>query len=112
LARRPLDPAFLGFLECFLGRPGDDLLLKVFPDVHEIVAVAGDANDQVPVFFGVFLGVPESPGIHHIELDVVGIVTEIGPDEPSEFLDAVITFKDLGQEFLQGQALPARRTSR
>ncbi len=35
---------------------GDDFFLQVFAQVHEVVAVAGDADDQVAVLFGMLLG--------------------------------------------------------
>ena len=38
---------------------GDDLVLEVAAEVDEVVAVAGDADDQVAVLLGVLLGLAE-----------------------------------------------------
>jgi len=42
---------------------GDDFVLEVAAEVDEVVAVAGDADDQVAVLLGVLLGLAEGLGV-------------------------------------------------
>lgn len=63
-----------------LFRPVNDLILKIFSQVIEIIGITGYANDQVAVFFGMFLRVAEGVGRYHVELYVVTVHLEITPD--------------------------------
>jgi len=54
-------------IERFLLGAGDDLVLEVLAEIDEIVAVAGDANDQVLVLLGFGLGLAQGLGVDHVE---------------------------------------------
>jgi len=60
---------------------GNDFVLQVFAQVVEVVAVACHPNNQVAVFFGVLLGIAQGVGRYHVELYVVAIESEVGPDQ-------------------------------
>jgi hypothetical protein len=62
-------------------RTPDDLVLQVFPEVIEIIAVAGDPDNKVPVFPGMFLSVAKGVGRNNIELNMMTIYSEITSDE-------------------------------
>ena len=75
-------------LKGFLFSPGDDFFLMVFIQINKIVAVAGNPNKQVPVFVGRTLGFSQRLGINDVELNMVTIEIEIGPDKMGDILDA------------------------
>jgi quercetin dioxygenase-like cupin family protein len=83
--------------------PVDDLLLVVGVQVHEVVAVAGHAHQQVAVLLGTGLGLAQRGAVHDVELDVVAVETEIGPDEPDELVQVLFTGQDIGQQPLVEQ---------
>ncbi len=56
----------------------DNLVLEVFSEVDEVVAVAGDADDQVLIFLRPGPGFVQGLGVHDIELDVVAVGTAHG----------------------------------
>jgi len=78
----------------------DDFVLELGPAVDEIVAVAGDADDQVAVFLGMLLRLPERVRGHDVELDVVPVELEIRPHQVAEIPDPLVVGQELGREFL------------
>ena len=70
----------------------DDFFLQGVTEVAEVIAVAGDAHDQVAVFLGAGLGLAQGFGVHDIELDVVSVQAEIGADELAEFVEVLVGF--------------------
>ena len=67
----------IGFVLC----SGYDFVLQLLGHVVEVVAVAGDADQQVTVFLGMLLGVVQGGGINDVELDMVTAELEVGADE-------------------------------
>ena len=72
------------FSESTLLGAGDDLVLELFPDVDEVVAVPGDSDDEVPVLLRVLLSLFQGFCIDDIELQVVCVVEEVGTDHFGE----------------------------
>jgi hypothetical protein len=68
---------------------GDDFFLEFGGEIAEVIAVAGDADDEIAVFGGVRLGLAEVARRDHVELDVVAVHFEIGADELCPFVDPV-----------------------
>jgi hypothetical protein len=58
------------------------------------------------VRFGSGLGLAQGLGVHHVELDVMAVQTEVGADEMHEVVEAVLAFQNLGIE-LHVQQRPA-----
>ncbi len=75
-------------LDLLVRGPCDDLVLQRTIEVVEVIAVAGDANDQVPMFARRFLGTSERLRVDDVELDVVSIHAEVRTDQIPEFLQA------------------------
>ena len=50
--------------------PVDDVVLDVGRKLREIGAESPDADDQVPMVFGMYLRVPQFVRVHHVVLDV------------------------------------------
>ena len=93
----------------FTGNPGslfsvpgapDDLVLKIFSQVVEIVAVPRHANYQVTVQFRMFLCLPQCLCTYNIELDMVSVEAEVAPYKSSEFTVALLIFEELRGELL------------
>jgi len=87
-------------------RPADDLVLQVGRAIQEIIAVSGHAHDQVAVFLRVDLGFAKGVGRDDVELDVVGVHLEIGPDEMAEVAEALLVGQQLRREFLVEERSP------
>ena len=83
---------------------GDDLVLEGLAEVAEVVAVAGDADDQVTVLFGMGLRLAQRLRIDDIELDMMAVELEVGADELNEHIEAGIVFQQLGRELLVEQS--------
>ena len=66
----------------------DDFLLQFGSQIVEIVAVACHTYNQVLVFLRIFLGIAQGIGRNHIELNVVSVLAEIGPDQLGDLPDA------------------------
>ena len=73
--------------------PSDNLILKIFTQVIEIVAVPGYPYNKVPVKLRVLLGIFQGVGTHNIELNVVAIQTEIAADQSRKVVIAFLIFK-------------------
>lgn len=67
----------------------DNLVLQVDTDVHEVIAVASDPDDQVPVFFRMLLCFTKSVSSDNIELDMMAVQPEIGSYEMGELVDSL-----------------------
>ncbi len=63
-----------------LGAP-DDFVLQRFAKVVEIIAVAGNTDDEVAVFFRMLLRIAKRIGRHNVELDMMTVHPEIAPDQ-------------------------------
>ena len=63
---------------------GDDLVLQGVGQVAEVVAVARHADDEAAVRFRVGLRRLERLAGDDVELDVVAVGAEVGPDELRE----------------------------
>ena len=88
------------FLKPGMLRPSDYFILKVFPQVIEIIAVACDAHDQVTVELRMLLGLTERFGIYHIELYVMPVEAEVAPYERRQLLITSFVLEELRGEFL------------
>ena len=80
-------------------RSRDDLVLELSVEMVEVITVARDPYDQVPVFLRLPLGSPQGVGIDDVELDVMPIEAEVGPDQAHELLQA-LTLKHPGGKSL------------
>jgi hypothetical protein len=67
----------------------DDLILELFYQIAEVVAVPGDADDEVPVVVGLLLRAPERVGVDHVELNVVSVEPDVGSETLAIFVEAV-----------------------
>ena len=61
--------------------PLDDFVLQFFAEIVEMIAVAGDADDQVFGLFRVLLRVKQRGAVDHVELDMMPVKAEIGADQ-------------------------------
>ena len=78
----------------------DNLILQFLSKVIEIIAVTGNTNDQVLVFFGMLLCIPQGFGCNYIELDMVAIHFKIRPDQILQGCDAFLILEYLWSKFL------------
>ena len=79
-------------------RAGDNLVLQLLGHVVEVVAVAGNADEEVAVLVGVLLCVEEGGGVDNVELDVMAAELEVGADEVSEFAHVFLALQQVGHE--------------
>ena len=84
--------------------PEDDLILKILPEIVEVIAVAGYPHNQVPVQFRMFLCFTECFGIDHIELDMMTIEAEVAPDKRCEAIVTLFILKERRGKFLVEQS--------
>ena len=68
--------------------------------IHEIVTVAGDAHQQVPIVIRTGLGFFQGRGVDDVKLDVMAVQPEIGSDKVREFADVRFRFQHTRQEAL------------
>lgn len=87
-------------LETLLRVPCDDLFLLIVVEIYEVVAVAGDADQEAAVFVGIRLRVAQRIFVDDVELDVVSAELEVGADEVLDALDPLFSRKHGGQEAL------------
>ena len=90
-------------LERFVRRAGDDLVLELCAEIAEVVAMAGDAHDQVAVSLGVGLRLAQCAGIDDVELDMVAAHGEVGPHQLDEAVQPGIICQQPGRELLAEQ---------
>ena len=67
--------------EALMFRTPDDLVLKVLSQVIEIITVARHANNQILIFFWIFLRIQKRLSVNDIKLDMVTVHNEIRTDE-------------------------------
>lgn len=82
----------------------DDFVLQGFVQVVEVIAVAGDADDEVFVLFRVALGIEEGFPVDDVELDVMAVHGEVRPDQGSQASQAFRAGDDGRREFLIEQS--------
>ena len=78
----------------------DNFVLKLFGQIHEIIAVAGHSHDQIAIEFRVQFGVSQSFGFHHIKLDMMPIHAEVTAHQIGDLVDAVVRRHKVRREFL------------
>ena len=76
----------LRLLKSLMFRKFNYFILKFPAEVIEIITVTRNPHDQIPVFFGLLLGLSEGFSRNHIKLYVVPIHSEITPDQSLDFL--------------------------
>ena len=76
-------------------RPQDDLILKIFTKIIEIIAVTRNPDNQITVKLGVPLCFPERFSIHNIELDMMAVQRKITVDQCSKTIIALFILKEL-----------------
>ena len=59
----------------------DDLILQCAAEVAEVVAVTGNTNDQVFVFFRIVLCIDQGLTVDNVELDMVTVHAEVGANQ-------------------------------
>ena len=62
-------------------RSCNDLILQSLAEVAEVVAVAGDAHDEIAVLLRMSLCFAERCGVHHVELNMMAPQLKIRSDE-------------------------------
>ena len=77
-------------------RPANYFVLKVGAKVVEIVAVTGNADNQVAVFLRMFLCIAKRFCRHHIELNMMPVEAEIAADKVTNG-QCYHNFKNLGE---------------
>ena len=78
----------------------DDLILQIFAQVVEIVAVSCHAYYQVTVQFRIFLCFAQSVCTDNIELYMMSVEAEVASNESGEFRIALFILEELGGELL------------
>lgn len=81
------------FSERFVFCAGDDFVLQGFAEVAEVVAVAGDTDDEVAVLLRVGLGFAQCLGADDVELDVVAVEPEVGSHQARQVVDALLALE-------------------
>jgi len=81
-------------------RPEDYLILKIFTQVVEIIAVPCHPDNKITVQLRVFLRFPQGGSIDHIELYMVPVKCKITADQRCEAFVALLVFEKLRSEFL------------
>ena len=81
-------------------RPCNNLILQRLAQVAEVVAVAGDAYDEVPVLLWMRLGRVEGRGVHDVKLDVVALHLEVRAHEMDKAVEARVVLQNLRRELL------------
>ena len=55
----------------------DDLILKCFVKISEMITVTGHTNDQITVFIRVILCIDQSLPVYDIELDMMSVQIKV-----------------------------------
>ena len=85
--------------------PGDDIVLQVAVQLDKVGGVAGNADNQIPVFFRRFLGGAERFRVHHVVLDFHAAFFKIRLRHIAKFRYAVLPAENGGvQPHIQRQA--------
>ena len=74
-------------------RPSDNVVLKLGGKQVELLAEAGNANSQIIVAFGMFLGINEGLGIGYVELNVAKSVFAGGDENIGHGIDVSVAEK-------------------
>ena len=82
---------------------GDDFLLQRLAEVAEIIAVPGNADNQIAVFFRMLLGRAKGGRIRHVELNVMPVQFKICAHQLNQPVQICIGLQKLGREFLVKQ---------
>ena len=80
--------------------PFDDLVLQLFAEVVEMVAIAGDPDNQVLILVRMILCVDQRLPVDDVELDVVAVQAEIGTNQRGHVFQAPVAGNDGRDEFL------------
>jgi hypothetical protein len=73
-------------LEGLMFGPADNFILQFGTQVDKIIAVTGNTDDKVAVLPRILLGFLQGFGADDIELDMMAIQFEIGPDQKSKLV--------------------------
>ena len=87
-------------LERFMLCAGDNFVLEVFSEIAEVIAVAGDANDEIPMIVRICLRPAKGIGIDYVELDMMPSQVEVCPNKPQHPLDPRIVGEERRRELL------------
>lgn len=69
----------------------DDLILKITAQIIEVIAVPCNPNNQVPVFFWIFLSITKCFRVHYIKLNVMTVHAKVSPDQSDQLGEIVIS---------------------
>lgn len=83
--------------------PSDDLILEIYAQVAEVIAIARHPYDEIAVMFRVLLCRAQGGSIHYIELDVVSVKLKVGAHEVNQTVQAGVVVKQLRRELLVKQ---------
>ena len=75
-------------------RPANDLILKIFAQVPEIITVASYPYDQIGMLLRMPLCLPESFRRHDIELYMVAVHPEIAADQVDYFFQPIRSIEE------------------
>ena len=82
----------------------NDLILQVPSDVNEVVAIPSHTHYEIPVQLRMRLSLPESIGLHHIELDMMTAQLKVCPDQGCKSFSTLLVFKYIWHELLVQQS--------
>jgi len=86
----------------------DDLVLKFFAEIVEVVTIAGNPHNQVFVVFRLLLGGQQRTAVDDIKLDVMTIQTEVGADKRSHIFETAVIGNDVSREFFVRSVFASR----
>ena len=84
--------------------PGNDLVLQSGGEIAEIIAVARNPHDQVPILLRVLLSRAESFRGDHIELDMMPVQLEVRTHQVCQPVDSFFALEQLPRELLVQQS--------
>ena len=87
-------------LESLLRCTVDDLLLVVFVQVNEVIAVPGHAHQKVAILIRCGLGFLKGVRVHDVELDMVSVEPEVGSDELHQLVQVFFFLQNFRQKTL------------
>lgn len=87
-------------------RPRDDLVLKSPAEIPEMVTVAGNPDDEIPVVFRMLLSLQKRLAVNDIELNVVAVQVEIGAHQACHVVEPLLPGHIGRSEFLVQQSSP------
>ena len=71
----------------------DDFVLQGARQVTEVIAVTGNAHNQIAVFLRICLRGSQGGRGDYIELNVMSVQAEVGADQMRHFVEPILAFQ-------------------